>query len=62
MLMVKLNEQIKVGKNGINYVTTVVDESKCNFHPTLQENDIGIDGQMELFLENGMPTGQMISV
>lgn len=59
--MVRLNEQIKIGKLGINYVTNVVDESNCNFHEMLQENDVGIDGQIELFTEEGIPTGRIIS-
>lgn len=60
--MAKLNESIKLGKKGINFVTTVVDESMCSFHPILQENDVGIDGQIELFNENNLPIGKLISV
>ena len=35
-------EDIKLGKKGVNYVTTVVDECMCSFHKIEQENDIGI--------------------
>lgn len=60
--MVYLNEDIKLGKKGVNYVTTVVDECMCSFHKIEQENDIGIDGQIELFDEGHLPIGILISV
>lgn len=60
--MVTLNEDAKLGKKGVNYVTTVVDESMCSFHKIEQENDIGIDGQIELFDEKRLPIGKLISV
>ena len=60
--MVYLNEDIKLGKKGVNYVTTVVDECMCSFHKIEQENDIGIDGQIELFDEGHLPIGKLISV
>ena len=60
--MVVLNEKIRIGKKGINYVTTVTDNSMCVFHPIQQENDIGIDGHLELFDEDRKPTGQLVSV
>lgn len=60
--MIKNNETIKLGKKGVNYVTTVVDECNCNFNPIFQENDIGIDGQIELFSKERIPTGNLIAV
>lgn len=60
--MAILSENIKLGKKGSNFITTIVDECMCNFHPIMQENDIGIDGQIELFDENKCPTGKLISV
>ena len=60
--VVYLNEDIKLGKKGVNYVTTVVDECMCSFHKIEQENDIGIDGQIELFDEGHFPIGKLISV
>ena len=49
--MAYLNEDIKLGKKGVNYVTMIVDECMCSFHKIEQENDVGIDGQIELFDE-----------
>lgn len=60
--MVALNEDIKLGKKGVNYVTTIVDECMCSFHKIEQENDVGIDGQIELFDERRLPIGKLISV
>ena len=60
--MAVLSENIKLGKKGINFITTVVDDCMCNFHSIIQENDIGIDGQIELFDENKIPTGKLISL
>ena len=60
--MVYLNEDIKLGKKGVNYVTTIVDECMCSFHKIEQENDVGIDGQIELFDERRLPIGKLISV
>lgn len=57
-----LNEEIKRGKKGVNYITTLIDECMCNFHSIQQENDVGIDGQIELFDESHLPTGKLISV
>lgn len=60
--MAKMNENIKLGKKGVNFVTTIVDESMCSFHQISQENDVGIDGQIELFNESKFPIGKLISV
>lgn len=60
--VVYLSEDIKFGKKGVNYITTIVDECMCNFHSIDQENDVGIDGQIELFDENQLPTDKLISV
>lgn len=60
--MVYLNEDIKIGKKGVSYVTTIVDECMCSFHKIEQENDVGIDGQIELFDERRLPIGKLISV
>lgn len=60
--MVYLNEDIKLGKKSVNYVTTIVDECMCSFHKIEQENDVGIDGQIELFDERRLPIGKLISV
>ena len=60
--LIKNNETIKLGKKGVNYVTTVVDECNCNFNPIFQENVIGIDGQIELFSKERIPTGNLIAV
>ena len=60
--MVYLSEDIKLGKKGVNYITTIVDECMCNFHSIDQENDVGIDGQIELFDENRLPIGKLICV
>lgn len=60
--VVYLNEDIKLGKKGVNYVTTIVDECMCSFHKIEQENDVGIDGQIELFDERRLPIGKLISV
>ena len=60
--MAVLSENIKLGKKGMNYITTVVDDCMCSFHSIIQENDIGIDGQIELFDENKIPTGKLISL
>lgn len=62
MQVVYLNEDIKIGKKGVNYVTTIVDECMCSFHKIEQENDVGIDGQIELFDERRLPIGKLISV
>lgn len=56
------NNSIKLGKKGVNYVTTVVDNNNCNFHGFIQENDIGIDGIIELFTRSGIATSKLISV
>ena len=34
----------------------------CNFHSIDQENDVGMDGQIELFDENRLPIGKLICV
>lgn len=60
--MVTTSKNIKLGQMGINYIKTIVDENICNFHIFAQENDVGIDGQIELFDENNVPTGQLVSV
>lgn len=39
-----------------------MDNNYCNFHPILQENDVGIDGQIEIFNEDKTPKGEMIFV
>lgn len=58
----KQNDKIKLGKKGINYVTDSVDNNHCNFHPILQENDVGIDGQIEFFDDSGLPLGKFVCV
>ena len=60
--MAKLNEKIKQGKKGVNYVTTIVDNSNCTFNPVVQENDVGMDGIIELFTKDGTPTSVLIGV
>ena len=52
----------KVGEKGINFITAVVDDCICNFQRIIQENDIGIDGQIGLFDENKIPTGKLKSL
>jgi hypothetical protein len=60
--MVKQNEKIKLGKKGVNYVTSIVDNNKCNFNGFLQENDVGIDGIIEIFTKSGTPTSCLLAV
>ena len=60
--MAKLNEKINLGKRGVNYVTTIVDNSNCTFNPVVQENDVGMDGIIELFTKDGTPTSVLIGV
>lgn len=60
--MVVQNRKIKLGKNGVNYVTQVVDDNNCNFNSIIQENDVGIDGYIEIFDECDAPTGEMLFV
>ena len=59
--MVKYNDRIKKGKLGVNYVTDIVDRCECYFNKIEQENDIGIDGIIEL-VEDSLPTGKCIAV
>lgn len=56
------NKNIKLGKKGVNYVSTIVDNNNCNFHSFIQENDIGIDGIIELFTKSCIATSKLISV
>lgn len=58
----KQNDKIKLGKKGINYVTEIVDNNQCNFHSILQENDVGIDGQIEFFDNSGLPLGKFACI
>lgn len=60
--MVVQNRKIKLGKNGVNYVMQVVDVNNCNFNSIIQENDVGIDGYIEIFDECDAPTGEMLFV
>lgn len=60
--MAQQNKKIKLGKKGINYITSIVDNTQCNFNPILQENDIGLDGQIEIFDIQGEPTGDIVFV
>lgn len=55
------NEKIGLGKRGINFLRTIVDENKCYFNEIQQENDIGIDAIIEL-TENGRNIGKCIAV
>lgn len=59
--MVRLNDKIKKGKLGVNYVMDIVDRCDCYFNKIEQENDIGIDATIE-FTENKIPTGKCIAV
>lgn len=60
--MVLQNLSIKRGKIGVNYVTQIVDTNNCNFTPVPQENDVGIDGYIEIFNESRIPTGEILCV
>lgn len=60
--MANLNQKINLGKRGTDYITMVVDTCMCTYNQIIQENDIGMDGQIELFDETGRPTGRIIGV
>ncbi|QDT47791.1 hypothetical protein Pan258_18280 [Symmachiella dynata] len=46
---------------GVNYVRQIVNDHGSIFHPIHQENDIGIDGYIELF-QSEQSTGSVIAV
>ena len=48
-------------KKGINFIKRIVKASNCEFHDIHQENDIGLDGIIELF-DDEKPTGKMFSI
>lgn len=45
-------KRIKIGQLGVNYVETIVNKNGYNFTKIDQENDIGIDGYIEIWKEN----------
>jgi len=57
----KVNNKIQLGKRGINLVQTMVDDNDCFFHEIKQENDVGIDGIIELS-DKGVLTGINVAV
>lgn len=48
-------------KLGVNHVRTAVESAKCIFHKIEQENDLGIDGFVEL-IKDGKPQNKQIAV
>jgi len=48
-------------KEGINFIKTIVDKANCIFNETPQQNDLGIDAQIEL-IKNEIPTNSLIAV
>lgn len=41
-------KKIKVGQLGVNYVETIINKNGCSFTKIDQENDIGLDGYIEI--------------
>ena len=48
-------------KEGINFIKSIVDKANCIFNETQQQNDLGIDAQIEL-IKNEIPTNSLIAV
>lgn len=57
----QVNKKIQLGKRGINLIQTMVDDNDCFFHEIKQENDVGIDGIIELS-DKGVLTGVNVAV
>lgn len=51
----------KVSKEGINFIKTIVEKANCIFNETPQQNNLGIDTQIEL-IKNEIPTTSIIAV
>ena len=59
--MPKHKQSNAVAKSGINFVRTVTEAANCIFHKIEQENDLGIDGLIEL-IRNEVPVNQQFAV
>lgn len=57
----QVNKKIQLGKRGINFIHAIVDDNDCFFHEIKQENDVGIDGIIELS-DRGVLTGVNVAV
>jgi hypothetical protein len=57
----KLNPNLQISKKGVNLVRTIIDENNCFFHEILHDNDLGIDGIIELS-RNGEINGKSVAV
>lgn len=55
------NQNIGIGKLGVNLIKSFIDENECYFHEILQENDVGIDAFIE-FTKDGQNNGRCIAV
>lgn len=59
--MVKYPFTKSIAKKGINFVRDIVENANSIFNEIHQENDIGIDGLIEI-IENEQPTNKIIAV
>ena len=57
----KLNANLQISKKGVNLVRAIIDENNCFFHEILHDNDLGIDGIIELS-KNGEINGKSVAV
>lgn len=59
--MTKLRITSATAKRGVNYVRDIVERANCIFHKIEQENDLGIDGLIELF-RNEEPLNKLLAL
>lgn len=50
-----------ISKEGINFIKTIVDKANCIFNETPQQNDLGIDAQIE-FIKNEIPVNSLVAL
>lgn len=59
--MTKYLKSQSTAKIGVNYIKGIVKRSGCIFHEIHQENDIGLDGIIEIIID-GKSTGKLIAI